>query len=268
MTRRRWLLAGVAWIAFVAIYLVIADSTVKPARADLPQTLYVDSGFGHDPAPGAKADPKAGSTPALAFKSLDAAVPHVRPGGSILLMGYGPGTTYQRGGKPCLTVRGEPGRPVTITRNVYTNRLRQPVITTRTTVTSRFVEVGVGEWTTPWPRDPGLSDGHGEAFVILGQIGLTGWDHQPPQMTDRAAWWSEGRLHLRLLEGIDPNRYPVRVTNGPGLCFTGTSRHVLVKNLDVLGVLRPVEVRRGAVDIRFENFVVRSAVRPSIGLTR
>lgn len=245
--------AAAVWVAFVAVFAALAGATVMPARANLPQTLYVDVAFGHDTA--------AGTTPEKAFRTLDAALLHVRPGGSILLTGYGVNTVYQRADTPCVTVRGEPGRPVTITRNVYTNRLRQPVLTTRTKITAPFTAVGQRTWTVPWPHDPRMVGGHGYGFVTVGVVALDGWDHAPPASVPRAAWWRDGTLHLRLPVGTDPNRYPVVIGDGPALCLTGESAHVVIAQLNVVGAVRAVEVQPGAVDVSLVNVYARSVVR-------
>ncbi len=256
MTRRGWLTATGVWVVLVAVFTVIASTTVEPARAGLPQTLYVDAAFGHDSG--------AGSTPESAFRTLDAALVHLRAGGSILMTGYGINTIYQRADSPCLTVRGEPGRPVTITRNVYTNRLRQPVLTTRTKVSGPFTAEGVRTWTVPWPHDPRMVGGHGYGFVTVGMVALDGWGSAPPASVPRAAWWRDGILHLRLPVGTDPNRYRVVIDDGPALCLTGESAHVVIAQLNVVGAVRAVEVRSGAVDVTLVNVYARSVVRDSL----
>lgn len=246
-------MAAAAWVVFVAIVAGVASATVRPARAELPQTLYVDIAFGHDTA--------AGSTPETAFRTLDGALAHVRPGGSILLTGYGVHTLYQRAGSPCVTVRGEPGRPVTITRNVYSNRLRQPVLTTRTRITGPFTAVGKRTWTAPWPHDPRMVGGHGYGFMAVGMVALDGWDQAPPASVPLAAWWRDGTLFLRLPVGTDPNRYPVVIDDGPALCLTGQSAHVVIAQLNVVGAVRAVEVQPGAVDVGLVNVYARAVVR-------
>jgi hypothetical protein len=255
VTRRRWLTAAAIWTALLAVFAVIASTTVEPARASLPQTLYVDVAFGHDTA--------VGTTPESAVRTLDEALALVRPGGSILLTGYGVNTVYQRADSPCVTVRGEPGRPVTITRNVYTNRLRQPVLTTRTKVTGRFTAVGARTWTVPWPHDPRMVAGHGYGFVTVGVVALDGWDRVPPSAVPRAAWWRNGMLFLRTPVGTDPDNYPVVVDDGPALCLTGESAHVVIAQLNVVGAVRPVEVEPGAVDVSIVNVYARAVVRDS-----
>jgi len=253
MTRGRWLAAAGGWVVLVAVFAVVASAKVEPARAGLPQTLYVDVAFGHDSA--------TGTSPESAFRTLDAALAHVRPGGSILLTGYGVHTVYQRADSTCLTVRGEPGRPVTIIRNVYTNRLRQPVLTTRTKITGGFTAVGARTWTVPWPHDPRMVGGHGYGFVTVGVVALDGWDRTPPASVPRAAWWRAGTLHLRLPVGTDPNKYPVVIDDGPALCLTGDSAHVVIAQLNVVGAVRSVEVQSGAVDVSLVNVYARSVVR-------
>jgi len=256
MTRRRWPAAAAIWVVLVAVFAVIAAATVAPARASLPQTLYVDVAFGHDTAEG--------TTPESAFRTLDAALAHVRPGGSILLTGYGIDTVYQRADSPCATVRGEPGRPVTITRNVYTNRLRQTVLTTRTKVTGPLIATGNRIWTVPWPHDPRMVGGHGYGFVTVGVVALDGWDRVPPATVPRAAWWGDGTLYLRLPAGTDPNRYPVVIDDGPALCLTGESAHVVIAQLNVVGAVRAVEVEPGAVGVTLVNVYARAVVRDSL----
>jgi len=256
MTRRRWLAAAAVWVALVAVFAVIAGATVAPARAGLPQTLYVDVAVGHDTA--------AGTTPESALRTLDAALARVHPGGSILLTGYGIDTVYQRADSPCLTVRGEPGRPITITRNIYTNRLQQPVLATRTTVTGSFTATRERTWTVPWPHDPRMVGGHGYGFVTVGVVALDGWDRVPPATVSRAAWWRDGTLYLRLPARTDPNKYPVVVDDGPALCLTGESAHVVITQLNVVGAVRAVEVEPGAVDVTLVNIYARSVVRDSL----
>jgi len=256
MTRRRWLAAAAAWVVLVAVFAVVASSSVEAARAGLPQTLYVDVSFGDDAA--------AGSTPELALRTLGAALSRVRPGGSILLTGYGINTLYQRADSPCVTVRGEPGRPITITRNVYTNRLHQPVLTTRTKVTGPFTATGERTWTAPWAHDPRMTGGHGYGFVSVGVVALDGWDRVPPAAVPRAAWWHDATLYLRLPEGTDPNNYPVVIDDGPALCLTGDSAHVVIAQLNVVGAVRAVEVEPGAVDVRIVNVYARAVVRDSL----
>lgn len=256
MTRRGWLIAAGVWAVLVGVFAVTASATVAPARASLPQTLYVDVAFGGDAG--------SGSTPESALRTLDAAVARVRPGGSILLTGYGINTVYQRADSPCVTVRGEPGRPVTITRNVYTNRLRQPVLTTRTKITGPFTADGPRTWTVPWPHDPRMVGGHGYGFVTVGVVALDGWDRVPPASVPRAAWWRHGILHLRLPAGTDPNEYPVVIDDGPALCLTGESAHVVIAQLNVVGAVRAVEVQPGAVDISLVDVYARSVVRDSL----
>lgn len=264
MTGRRWLAVAGVWVVLVAVFAVIASTTVDPARASLPQTLYVDAAFG--------ADSASGSTPESAFRTLDAALAQVRPGGSILLAGYGISTVYQRADSLCATVRGEPGRPVTITRNVYTNRLRQPVLSTRTKVAGPFTTGlvtagGARTWTASWSHDPRMVGGHGYGFVTVGVVALDGWDHTPPASVRRAAWWRDGAVHLRLPTGTDPNRYPVMIDDGPALCLTGESAHVVIAQLNVVGAVRAVEVQPGAVDVTLVNVYARSVVRDSLGAT-
>lgn len=256
MTVRRWLAAAGVWVVLVAVFAVIVSGTVDPARASLPQTLYVDVALGDDSA--------SGSTPEAAVRTLAAALTQVQPGGSILLTGYGINTVYQRADSPCVTVRGTPGRPVTITRNVYTNRLRQPVLTTRTKVVGPFTADGARTWTLPWPHDPRMVGGHGYGFVTVGVVALDGWDRAPPASVPRAAWWRDGTLHLRLPAGTDPNRYPVVIDDGPALCLTGESAYVVIAQLSVVGAVRAVEVQPGAVDISLVNVYARSVVRDSL----
>ncbi len=256
MTRRRWLAAAAVWVVLMAAFGIVASSSVEPARATLPQTLYVDAAFGDDAA--------TGLTPELAFRTIGAALTWVRPGGSILLTGYGINTLYQRADFPCITVRGEPGRPVTITHNVYTNRLRQPVLTTRTKVTGLFTATGERTWTVPWSHDPRMTGGHGYGFVSVGVVALDGWDHAPPASVPRAAWWRHGVLYLRLAVGTDPNKYPVVIDDGPALCLTGDSAHVVIAQLNVVGAVRAVEVEPGAVDVHLVNVYARAVVRDSL----
>jgi hypothetical protein len=257
MTRRRWAAAAAVWVGLLAVFAVVAATTVSPARANLPQTLYVDAAFGHDAATGA--------TPEAAVRTLDAALLHVRPGGSILLTGYGINTVYQRADSPCVTVRGQAGRPITITRNVYTNRLRQPVLTTRTKLVGRFSAAGDPRtWTVPWPHDPRMVGGHGYGFVTVGVVALDGWDRPPPASVPRAAWWRDGTLYLRLPAGTDPNKYPVVIDDGPALCLTGESAHVVIAQLNVVGAVRSVEIQPGAVDVSLVNVYARSVVREAL----
>jgi len=270
--RRRILVVGVVWVAALAVLCVIADRTVEPATARLPQTIYVDAAFGHDDGDG--------RTPETAFKTLDEALPHARPGAQVLLLGYSTTQMYSRPGEPCVTVRGKPGAPITIAPNVYTNRLRSPVLTTRVQVYAPFTRLsqvaglaraavrradGSGvAWRVRWPHDPRLHDGSGFGFVVVGQVPLSGWPTVAPARQKRGSWWSDGWLYVRMRPGENPNHYKVVLKDGPGLCLSSRSRYVVVKQFTVVGAVRPVEVEPGARHISVLYVYGQDVVRNSL----
>ncbi|REF36557.1 hypothetical protein [Thermasporomyces composti] len=237
--------------AAVLAVSVVADIAMPPARANLPSTLYVDRRIG--------ADHHDGRTPETPLATLEEAVRRAEPGTTILITGYGHRLVYPGTGTKCLTVRGTPDRPVVIRRNVYTNTLNPTVFTTNRRVPGpwRLVEEesdGRQTWSTPWPNHIRLFGDPDLGLVRVGGIAMTGYPRRPPDTAEEASWWEHGTLFIRTRRA-NPNNYPVFVKDGDGICLSGRSRHVRIKDIKVAGAVHAVRAEPGAVDIRVQHVV-------------
>jgi hypothetical protein len=256
---RTALAVSVVGAAVVLAASLVADALLPPASVHMPPTFYVDARIGDDAA--------VGRTPDEPLASLGEAVRRAEPGAEILLTGYGNRLTYTGTGTRCITLVGEPNRPIVIRRNAYTNTLSPAVLTTDHAVNggwrprpddTRAARQGRESrsrtWSMPWPDRVRLTDDPDLGFVKIGGIALTGYAHRPSASVDEAAWWEGGEVYVRTSRA-DPNRYPVIVKDGDALCLSGESRHVRIKDLMVVGAVHAVRVEPGAADIRVEHLV-------------
>jgi hypothetical protein len=232
----------------LAVGCLVADLTMAPATSDGASIVYVDAVMGRDSADG--------STPALAKRTIGAGLAAAGPGTEVLVTGYGVQAIYRQYLTGCVTLRGEPGRPIVIRANPFQRRLRPLDVTTTLAVVGTFVRSaderasGAGvAWSVPWRDDPRMGDDTGVGLVKMGQVAFTGYPGPPATGKPYSAWWSQGRLYLRVPAGVDPNRYPVQVRQGAGFCLSGDSAHAVIRNAQVIGAVRTVEVMPGARDI-------------------
>ncbi|MGH3486766.1 MAG: hypothetical protein ACRDP8_02445 [Actinopolymorphaceae bacterium] len=276
VSRRFALAVGAIGAAAILAVSVVADALIPPASARMPLTIYVDARIGDDRAPG--------RTPDEPLATLGEALRRAKPGADILLTGYGDRLTYAGTGTHCVTLVGEPDRPIVIRRNVYTNTLAPAVISADHTVRGGWTRhpddhgtkepagdpgrnAGArdtghtsdtrhsrGVWSMPWPRRIRLTGDPDVGFVKIGGIALTGYPVRPKASVDEAAWWEGGRVYVRTSRA-DPNRYPVTVKDGDALCLSGQSRHVRVKDLMVVGAVHAVRTEPDAFDIQVEHLV-------------
>jgi hypothetical protein len=242
-------------LALVAVAVLavsaIADLAMPPARASLPSTLYVDRRIG--------ADHHDGRTPETPLASLEEAVRRAEPGTTILITGYGDRLVYPGTGTRCVTLRGTPDRPIVIRRNVYTNTLNPVVFTTIRKVPGpwRLVEEGRDgnqTYSAAWPNRIRLFGDPDMGLVRVGGIAMTGYPRRPPDTAEEASWWEDGTLFIRTRRA-NPNNYPVFVKDGDGICLSGASRHVRIKDIMVAGAVHAVRAEPGAVDIRVQHVV-------------
>lgn len=259
--RRLWALA--AGVVLVAVLSVVADLAIPAAGSQTPTTLYVDPRIGDDQ--------DDGLLPNHALATLTEALRRTQddgsPGATVLLMGYDYQLVHQGTGHHCLTVRGTADHPVVIRPNVYTNTLYPVVVTTRTPVTTRWRLVdrggGLRTWTTPWDPPVRLTKVPSHGLLQVGQIGIDGYDAEPPASVGNATWWTEsggsGRLYVRT-DNPNPNDYKVSVKDGDGICLSGRSRHVRIRGLVVDGAVHAVRAEPGARDIRVRNIARRNVL--------
>ncbi len=259
--KRRLLIGAVAVVGVLGLALV-ADVLVPPATASSPLTLYVDRRIG--------ADSNDGLTPENALFSFAAALKLARPGADIVLTGYGSRLSYDGTGTKCVTLRGTPDKPITIRRNVYTNTLYPAKITSTRLVKWRkwtvvSTEGSMQVWAANWPSPIRLSTDPDAGFVKLGVVSLTGYAKEPPASAGRAAWWADNKLYVRM-ENVDPNKHPVYVKDGDGLCLTGESRHVRISDLMFAGAVHAIRVEPGAEDIQVRHIHRQSVLDKDMGV--
>lgn len=242
---------GLAAAATLAAALV-AQQLVPPADADQPLTLYVDRRIG--------ADDKDGRTPDEPLRTLDAALELAEPGADILIMGYGDSLRYPGTGGRCITVRGTADKPITIRRNIYTNTKYPVFLSTYEVIEDGWrkepaPDAEAGDpptWSRAWPSRIRLDGDPDYGFLTIDDKVLTGYVDPPPADVDNAGWWADGRLYLRA-GATRPNRHLTVVKDGDGLCLSGKSRHVRIKDLSIKGAVIGVRVEEGARDIGVEH---------------
>lgn len=257
MSRKLWGAAGA--VAAVLAAALLADVLLPPATAGQPDTLYVDRRIGSDDA--------TGRVPDKPLATIDEAVRRVRPGGQVLITGYGTRLAYAGTEDRCVTVRGEPGKPITIRRNVYTNTLYPAVLTSTRTIRGPWELVEETSETrtfaAPWPRPIRLSGDADDGFVKLGGITLVGFRGKPEPAVRNAAWWADGQVFIRS-DHYDPNDYDILVKAGDGICVSGRSAHLRIKDLMIVGAVHAIRVERGAVDVEVSHVVRQNVLDPDL----
>lgn len=255
----RKLLGAAGAVVSVLAAALLADVVLPPASAGQPDTLYVDRRIGSDRA--------TGRLPDQPLATLDEAVRRVRPGGQILITGYGTRLAYPGTEDRCITLRGEPGKPITIERNVYTNTLYPTVFTSTRLVRGpwKLVEETSEHrtWAAPWPRRIRLTGDADDGFVKLGGITLVGFREQPEEVVRNGAWWSDGQLYVRS-DHYDPNEFDIYVKSGDGICVSGDSAHLRINDLMVAGAIHAVRVEPGAVDVQVTHIVRANVLDPDL----
>ncbi|WP_020574959.1 twin-arginine translocation signal domain-containing protein [Actinopolymorpha alba] len=255
MLTRRTLLTLAAAAAGVLAVSVLVDLVIPPASASMPATLYVDRRIG--------VDDNDGRVPEEPLATLTEAVRRAAPGTDILITGYGSRDVYPGTGTNCLTVVGTPDKPITIRRNVYTNTLYPAVLTTNAEAKGPWTPgaetAGLQTWSMPWPGRIQLFGDPDLGFVKIGELALFGYRHRPPVSEGEAAWWQDGRVYVRT-RTADPNEYRVIVKDGDGICLSGKSRHVRIKDFMVVGAVHAVRVEEGAVDVEVDHMVRRNVL--------
>ncbi|GAB3404923.1 hypothetical protein [Flindersiella endophytica] len=248
MSRKLWGAAG-AVVAVLAAAL-LADVLLPPATAGQPVTLYVDRRIGSDDA--------AGRLPDQPLATIDEAIRRVKPGGQVLITGYGTRLAYPGTEDRCITLRGEPGKPITLQRNVYTNTLYPTVLTSTRLVRGPWKLVEETSETrtfaAPWPRRIRLSGDADDGFVKLGGITLVGFGSKPEAVVRNAAWWADGQVFIRS-DHYDPNDFDIFVKAGDGICVSGRSAHVRINDLMIVGAVHAIRVEPGAVDVKVSHLV-------------
>lgn len=248
-----------AAVVAVLVAGLLASALIAPASAGQPLTLYVDGRIGSDDFDG--------RAPERALATLDAAIEQARPGADILITGYDTRLPYRGTGTDCVTLVGTPEQPVTIRRNVYTNTLYPAMISVDRQVDEKWVrERRAGEqitWSTPWPGEIVLSGDPDLGFVKIGQLALHGYIAEPPLQVGDAAWWADGRVYVRTTD-VNPNGYATVVKDGDGLCISGQSKHVRIKDLSVRGAVHAIRVEDGARDIEISHLVRYNVLDPDL----